>query len=343
MQVIINHNVFFTEQNYDWLDKIFDFFKSKRHKWLSVDLETIEQSDWYKELGSRDKKYLKELFVGSTRPSRQNKTISIEQNNSEDFNVQEAYLYLNQPLTIVVENYEYEPDFINCIFKNFGNKLLEAKNIHWLKFENGAGKNDNAIKGMLKELFNNPVLTKDKETYLRCYSIKDSDRKYCIDPDKLPENTNTYLKDNNIPHHILYKRAKENYMPNIVLEKSNNDYFKTILRVFKDNLRRDFFNFTNGFDNKNKTDKDWTTKRNDEYVFFEIKSIGDPDFKILKNGVDKKEDFKRSFSKKFEYVTREDLEKRIKHQPKLTSKVNPKDSTERNEFEHIIHEIKYLL
>ena len=132
-------------------------------------------------------------------------------------------------------------------------------------------------------------------------------------------------------------------MPNVILEKSNNDYFKTILKVFKDDLKRDFFNFTNGFDNKNKSDKDWTIKRNDEYLFFEIKIIDDSDFKILKNGVDKKEEFKRRFSKHFEYVTKEDLEKRIKHQPKLKSKVNPKDNTERNEFEHIIHEIKYLL
>jgi len=343
MQVRIENNCFFSEQNYDWLDKIFDFFKSKRHIWLNIDLEPIEQSDWYKELGCRDKKYLNELFVGSTRPSKNNKTISIEENNSINFYVKEAYAYLNQPLTIVVENYEFEPGFINCIFKNFADDLLEAKNKHWLKFENGGGKNDNTIKGMLKELYNDPIFTKNKETYLRCYSIKDSDRKYCIDPNELPESTNTYLKDNNIPHHILYKRAKENYMPNIVLEKSNNDYFKTILRVFKDDLKRDFFNFTYGFDNKNKSDKDWTTKRNDEYVFFQLKDIEDADFKILKNGVDKKDEFKRSFSEKFENVTKEDLEKRIPHQPKLRSKVNPIDTTERNEFEHIIHEIKYLL
>ena len=94
---------------------------------------------------------------------------------------------------------------------------------------------------MLKELFNCPVFIKNKETYLRCYSIKDSDRKFCFNANDLPENTNTFLKDNNIPHHILYKRAKENYMPNVILEKSNNDYFKTILKVFKDDLKRDFF------------------------------------------------------------------------------------------------------
>lgn len=343
MQVIIDHNFFLNEQNNDCLDEIFDFFKSKRHIWLHIDLEVIMESQWYKGLGERDKRYLEQLFVGSTRPSKKSKTISVKQNSTNDFSVREAHLYLNQPLTIVVENYQYESDFINCIFKNYDNELLEAKNNHWLKFENGAGKNDNAIKGMLKELFNKHVFTKDKNNYLRCYSIKDSDRKYCIDPKELPEGSDPFLKDNNIPHHILYKRAKENYMPNVILESFQDEYFKVILKVFKNDLKRDFFNFTNGFDNKNKSDKDWNSKRNDEYVFFEINKIDDSEFKILKNGVDKKEEFKRRFSENFKRVIKEDLEKRIQHQPKLKSKVNPTDITERNEFEHIVHEIKYLL
>jgi transposase-like protein len=343
MQVKIENECFFDNKNTPNLDKIFGFFKSEKHKWLGIDLTVLETSDWFIGLGERDKNDIKKISVGSTRPSSKSKTISINNNKSDNFSVDEAYLYLNQPLTIVVENYEYEPVFINCIFKHFSLDLLEAKNKHFLKFENGAGKNDNAIKGMLKELFNDIVFSKNKETYLRCYSIKDSDRKYCIDPNELPESTNTYLKENNIPHHILYKRAKENYMPNSVLEKSDNEYFKTILRVFKDDLKRDFFDFTNGFNNKNKTDKDWKTTKKEEYDFFDIKNVDNSDFNILKKGVEKKEGFKRSFSNQFEYVTRQDLEKRIQHQPKLTSKVNPKDTTERNEFEHIVHEIKYLL
>lgn len=343
MQVKIENDSFFVELNYNRLDSIFDFFTSKRHIWLDIDLEIIEQSKWYKDLGKRDKKDLKELFVRSTRPSSKNKTILIKENNNDVFNIDEAYFYLNQPLTIVVENYEYEPDFINSIFTNFGDELLKAKNKHWLKFENGAGKNDNAIKGMLKELFNDSIFTKNKENYLRCFSIKDSDRKYSFNPKELPQGNNTYLKDNNIPHHILYKRAKENYMPDSVMKSFDNNYFNTLLKTFKDELKKDFFDITKGFNNKNKSDKDWITKRNEEYMFFEIKNIDDSDFKILKKGVDNKEEFKRSFSKHFNNVNKDDLEKRIQHQPKLKSMVNSSDNSLRNEFEHIVYEIKYLL
>lgn len=342
MIVTIKAEIFNNSNNHSDLDDLMHFFRKGKHKMnlkKKEDFDAFDNSDWTKTLSISDKDFLRE----SISKVDKKEIIVSESNNETEFNLNEAYAYLQQPLSIIVENYEYEPDFINCIFKNFENDLLEAKNKHWLKFENGGGKNDNTIRGMLKELFNDSIFTKNKLTYLRCYSIKDSDRKYCANADDLPENTNTYLKDNNTPHHILYKRAKENYMPNVILEKSNNDYLKTILKVFKDDLKRDFFNFTNGFDNKNKSDKDWITKRNDEYVFFQIKGIEDANYKVLKNGVDKKEEFKRNFSKHFEHVTKEDLEKRIQHQPKLKSKVNPKDTTERNEFEHIIHEIKYLL
>lgn len=343
MQVKIEHSCFISKGNHQDLDTIFSLFVEEQHKWIDIDFEEIEKTEWFKNLGDRNINDLKTLFVSSTRKSNSKKTISVYNETNDEFNVFEAKLYLKQPLTIIVENYEYEPDFINCIFKNFGIELLEAKNKHFLKFENGGGKNDNAIKGMLKELFNDPVFTKNKETYLRCYSIKDSDRKYCINSDELPESTNTYLKDNNIPLHILYKRAKENYMPNVILSKLNDNYFDTILKVFEDDLKRDFFNYTNGFDNKNKSDKDWNTKRSQEYEFFDIKNIDDNDFKKLKNGIDNKEVFKKSFSINFINVNKNDLENRIQHQPKLKSKVNPNDMTERNEFEHIIHEIKYLL
>lgn len=342
MIVTIKAEIFNDSNNHSDLDDLMHFFRKGKHKMnlkKKEDFDAFDNSDWIKKLSISDIDLLKNSFSKIDKKE----IIISETINETEFNLKEAYAYLQQPLSIVLENYEYEPDFINCIFKNFGNDLLEAKNKHWIKFENGGGKNDNTIKGMLKELFNDSIFTKNKETYLRCYSIKDSDRKYCIDPDKLPENTNTYLKDNNIPHHILYKRAKENYMPNSVLEKSDNEYLKTISKAFKDELKIDFFNITNGFDNKNKTDRDWKTTKKEEFDFFELESIDDSYFKILKKGVDKKDEFKRSFSKNFEYVTKEDLEKKINHQPKLTSKVNPKDSTERNEFEHIVHEIKYLL
>ncbi|NBB28207.1 hypothetical protein [Cellulophaga sp. BC115SP] len=349
MQVKIDNNCFLNSQNFDSLDEILDFFISGRHTWLGMDLESIEQTEWYKELGTRDIKSLEKLFQRSIRPSSTKKTINISENASDSFNTFEAQLYLNQPLTIIVENYEYEPVFINCIFKNFANELIEAKDNHWLKFENGGGGSDNTVNGMLKEMFNHPQLTKNKEDYLRCYVIKDSDREYCIVNNdgtislpSLPKSKTQYLEKRNIAYHILFKREKENYMPKSVFnsmlhKRDKKDFIKAYIKL--EPYQMDFFDLEEGFSSKGKLRDRASLKPEIKNLYA---NLSDDLFRRIGLGLPFP-NFKSNFSSNFEHVGRKDLEEIIRHQPLFKSKVNNRDSTERNEFEHIIHEINYLL
>lgn len=160
MIVTIKAEIFNNSNNHSDLDDLMHFFRKGKHRMnlsKTADFIAFDNSEWTKKLSRSDKDILRE---SSQAQINKKEIIVAEISNETEYNLKEAYAYLNQPLTIVVENYEYEPDFINCIFKNFGDDLLEAKKKHLLKFENGGGKNDNAIKGMLKELFNDPLFFK---------------------------------------------------------------------------------------------------------------------------------------------------------------------------------------
>ncbi|TEB40426.1 hypothetical protein D0809_30665, partial [Flavobacterium circumlabens] len=61
---------------------------------------------------------------------------------------------------------------------------------------------------------------------------------------------------------------------------------------------------------------------------------------ILRKGANDQQTFKSTFSTEFNLVTKDDFEQVIKYQPFVKSK---NDGIERNEFEHIVNEIKYLL
>ncbi|MGB0880185.1 MAG: hypothetical protein ACPGTO_06425 [Polaribacter sp.] len=359
MQVKIEHNCFTNKANYRDLDAIFSLFIEGQHKWIDIDLEEIENTDWFKNLGNRNTEDLKTMFVSSTRKSNSKKTVAVHNESQNEFNVFEAKFYLKQSLTIIVENYEYEPIFINKIIEKFdsSNELIDAKNIQWLVYENGGGSNDNTVKGKLKESFNNQKLTKAKYNYLRCFVIKDSDREYCIinadgniTQQKLPKNKTKFLEENKIPFHIFYKREKENYLPDKIYDSflkiaNKKDKKKKFSQAYLGltHSQKDFLNIEKGFSQKAKKGREIIDRKNLKPEIETLyKSLSDIEYRTIGLGIEYP-NFKSEFSNNFKDVNKEDLGKRIKHQPLLTSKVNLKDTTERNEFEHIINEIKYLL
>lgn len=320
------------------------------------DFNAFENSEWKKTLSRSDVDFLKE---GVALINNKKEIIISETESGDEFRIQEAYAYLQQPLSIVVENYEYEPVFVNCIFRNFGNELIAAKDKHWLKFENGGGGSDNTIKGMIKELFNDPVFTKDKKKYLRCYVIKDSDREYCtfneegevIVKDLSGAKVN-YLIQNQVPYHILYKREKENYMPDSVYNgylltaksKEGKKEFSQIYLRFNPH-QKDFFDVEKGFSHKGELIPRDSLQQEVQQLFKMLKDgkdLTDKEYRTVGFGLPFG-NIKSRFSEEFQNVNRDDLEKRIRHQPLLKSRVNPADENKRNEFEHIINEIKYLL
>ena len=69
--------------------------------------------------------------------------------------------------------------------------------------------------------------------------------------------------------------------------------------------------------------------------------MGNSTFEVIGLGFsDKYLSFKSKFSLEFNNVNREQMFSRIKHQPLIKSEI---DGIERNEFDHIINEIKRLL
>lgn len=359
MIVAVKADIFNNSNNNSDLNDLMHFFRKGKHRMhlkKIEDFNAFENSKWKQTLSRSDIDFLKE---GVATIVKKKEIIVSESESASEFKIKEAYSYLQQPLSIIVENYEYEPVFINCIFRNFGNELTIAKNKHFLKFENGGGASDNTIKGMIKELFDDPVFTKSKEKYLRCYVIKDSDREYCtinqdgtISIKDLPVAKFGFLEDKQIPYHILYKREKENYMPDSVYNSflqtaKSSDKKKEFSKIYlKFNAhQKDFFDIEKGFSHKSKL-KDRKSLQTEVRELFEKleggKDLSDREYAVVGHGLPFPH-LKSEFSKKFDDVTRNDLEKRIHHQPLLQSKVNPADQNERNEFEHIINEIKYLL
>lgn len=345
MQVIIETECFFNDANCQDLNSIFNLFVEEQHTWIDCDLEEIKKTNWYNGLGSRDKSDIEKLFKRSIRKTIK-KTISITNNHRDLFNVRASKLYLKQPLIILIENKNYDSPFYESIIKNFDDDelLINAHRNKFWKYEHYAGSSiEQVINGELQNEFKDNSFIEPKNNYLRYYVILDSDKLTINNINNTILSKQEYLNspEINVPFHTLEKREKENYMPERILKKLNDNYLVTILKVFKDDntRKRDFFDFEKGF-SKNKTDRDWKDKRKEEFDFFDVENINDSDYDILKKGINDKQNFKRNFSINFNDSSKEDLLQVIQFQ---NMKFSQFDGKERNEFEHIIHEIKYLL
>lgn len=340
MQVRIHKDIFNDPSNNDPLNDILAFFRQDRHQLILDDYDDIEafkNSIWaQKELNPRDLKLINEFIITSTRKEKNKLLISLSNENKLDFfSLREAYLYLSQPLIVLVENVEYEPPFINAIIRNFDNtgELENSKKQIWWEFGMSAGSSaEQVINGKIENSLTNNEFVKPKENYLRYFVILDSDKKH--QNDIVSEGRYKFMNDKNILYHILYKREKENYIPDNILIGLESDYFNNYLDL--EVGQKDFFDLERGF-NKNKSDRDWNSEIRD---FFNVDNIPDSVFKILKSGSDveeykKGEKFKKEFSKLFAYADKDNMLERISHQPRI--------GNDRNEFEHIVDMIKKLL
>jgi hypothetical protein len=358
MQIRIKEDCFCIPERFGDLDVIFSLIKERQHIWIDIDLEEISKSQWYKDLGKRDKDDLKNFTIASTRKIKNKLTLDVSEEalNESTFNLTEAKIYLKQPLSILVENSQYEAPFINAIINNFDfvGEINDAKNLNWLIYENLGGGNNNTVQGKINELFNHPFLVKDKSQYLRVFVIKDSDREYCkinedgsVSIQELASNKIDYFVENKISYHYWYKREKENYIPDSIYLKYKSDkvkkeYIEAYLRL--NNHQKDFLDIEKGFsyfdkDNNSSMVKDRDSLKVEIYNLY--KKISESDYNVLGIGFTSKyPSFKSKFPNEFNNVSRENMLSRIEHQPSVKSKG---DGKERIEFEHIIHEIKRLL
>ncbi|WP_310555515.1 hypothetical protein [Flavobacterium sp.] len=341
MLISICQDIFSNSSNDSYLDNLLTFFRLGKHQLIlnnPDDFLSFENSTWKKQIKGDD---LKLITRGLKHPQKYKREIIISEN---EFSLEEAFLYLDQPLVVLVENKEYEPPFFNAIINKFDDYEIEdAHKNKWWKYEMFAGSSvEQVINGELENEFNNTCFKKEKFKYLRYFVIMDSDKTHINMINNTLDYKIEFLKSVKVDYHVLHKREKENYLPGSKLNSKNIEYFNCFLRVFKDNgkRQRDFFDIEKGFNKKNKSDGNWKNNRKEEADFFEINDIGDKDWEILKKGVLDRDNFKSTFSKDFNSVEKSEFLQVIKYQPLIKSEI---DGEERNEYEHIVNEIKRLL
>jgi len=137
------------------------------------------------------------------------------------FNVEEAIMFFNQPVSIILENNRNDSYLITAIINYFdtSGKVREQLKNGWIKFENtgGCGNVGNFLDAFLKT-FEDLALKNNRNLsdYFRGLIILDSDREYPTQPSKYGNLLKSLRTKGITEVHILKKRMMENYMPDEV-------------------------------------------------------------------------------------------------------------------------------
>lgn len=326
---------------------------------ILVDTEKVKDTSNFKKLLSIEKSLVEflDLEYSYFKTYGQNISYKISSlKNDYYFNVEEALIFLNQPVSIILENNKNDAEFILAIIKHFGNdneynKSQEHINNAWLKFENAGGCSNvsNFIEGFLKQFKDIAIKNNRNIThYFRGIIILDSDTEYPNQESKHKELLRKLNEFgiNNI--HILEKRMMENYLPDEIykeLKENNvNKLSKELISWIDAYLhlsepKKDYINIPKGnlLGNENPKAEGlidfWKVSENNiSQVNYDKLNFG---FKF--NGFDEKanikqeNDFKNAFPKLFKKANQQGLIERTKHQE------NP------NELKDILDKITSLL
>lgn len=247
---------------------------------IAIDVEKVQSTTNFKRLETIEpslKEFLEEEYnvyvTSSDIPCK-----VTTQKGKQNYNIEEAIIFLTQPVSIVVENNKNDAEFILAIINHFGNidgynKCREHINCGWLVFENAGGcKNiPNFIEGFSRK-FKTLVAknNRDLSDYFRGIIIMDSDNEFKNQPiksehksilnkiSKLHINTsdildvNDLLINQNKKIHILKKRMMENYLPKEVFEEirrqnsvKNTQHLKDWLDAYLNINNRDQLDYMN--------------------------------------------------------------------------------------------------
>lgn len=275
---------------------------------IVVDTEKVKDTDNFKKLLSIEKSLEEFLKLEYNNFATFASAISyrIAQNKAQNnFNLEEAILFFNQPVSIVLENNKNDSLFIRAIITHFGkidgvNKAEEHLNNRWLQFENAGGCQNipNFIEGFIerfKEIADEN--SRQPSDYFRGIIIIDSDREYETQPSKhdplVKKLERLGLDVSKI--YILEKRMMENYLPREVFEEiqrqraiQKNTDLNAWLNVYftLTERQKDYINISDGFPpNKDKYNADGSRKRvhNEILTFFSL-SDTDVNFQKLDKG-----------------------------------------------------------
>ena len=306
---------------------------NERHFWLIDDfsnIETIRKSDWYKGLRPLYKSIIDGYIVASSTKKKQN--IVIVSSNGNNFDLDEANVYLDQSFILILENSMNDGHFITSLAKNFpkiGKLIDQHKSNKWLEYGNGNGCNGiiNFINEKLQYDNNLPKL--NKLEYLRCFVLVDSDSEYPnMQCSEAKNKLLAFLQENKLPYHFLEKREIENYLPDEVIEtiEGNEEYISAYLKL--ESIQKDYFDLEKGF-----PDKNFDTFN--DYIKELYQNTSDQDIAIFRKQRLKIDGgFKSEVPKLFlhQKVTQTTLRNRVSHQ------VN-----DPNELETILRKISELL
>jgi hypothetical protein len=327
MIIKINSNIFNDNQNLKDVNYLLNIFSENRRYDYFCEYGLIKDSPLFNNLLELNKELIEQYFNRFIREStpKISHTISEETSDTE-FNLEEAKIFFNQPLIIILENNLNDAYFIDqliTVFKKRGKGIRRHKKNNWLKYGNGGGCTNitNFIEGEMK---NFKDLPKENHKYLKCFVLIDSDKRHPTDVRPERAKLFQYLNEKNIPYHELTKREMENYLPEEIIRtvEKNEDFIDAYLSLTP--IQKDYFDIENGFEDKNIDDFDHEIKETYAGLSKEVISV----FRKKKMNIN---NFKTEFPKLFEQATQEQLKKRA------DNKSNP------NELEDILDKITQLL
>jgi len=304
MVVEIKPNVFENLSFYNDLRHLIGLCTYEYRYNFHIDFNLIEHTDSFSKLNKDQQDIIKEFFDRSVHENWKY-THTICENDSQHYSLKEAIKLLERPFFLFLEHSQNDGYFIDCLRKQFKKKCKKLNhliNILWIEYSMGAGSNIyKAIETKL-ELFK--TLPKPNHKYLRCFVLVDSDKSYPTQAYKSElKKLIEFLKENEIPHHVLEKREMENYLPDAVYDEinDNKDFIDAFRRL--NPQQKDFFDLEKGFPDKNF-----------EGLPEEIKSLYsnlsiEDKVTFRKNGLKLNGNFKSEFPKLFEsdLITRGNL------------------------------------
>lgn len=249
---------------------------------IVIDTEKVLNTDNFKQLSTIEKSLKEFLDIEFTNFTNSNSNISYKisyKKKVNNFNIEEAIIFFNQPVSIVLENNKNDSQFILAIIKHFcNNEMIVFNHIDngWIQFENAGGCSNipNFMDGFLKK-FKTIAYKNNKKIsdYFRGIIIIDSDKEFDnqgfkhkalvekldklgLNTKNITGNTNTIINQNPFIH-ILEKRMMENYLPKEIFEDlknqksiQQNQELKDWLDVYlnlKDKNQLDYLNISDGF------------------------------------------------------------------------------------------------
>lgn len=245
MKIAIDNEIFHDSGEFRNLYRII-LNGDQRHVFL-IDYPSIVDSVNFEKLEPIDQEILSHSYVSNNRTEILPKFTISKLSEIGRFTTDEAILYLDQPLSILLEHGLNDRYFLESLFKHFDEdkEILRHLSKGWIIFDHagGAGPIKSIINGTFRAMATWPK--KDKKVYLRFFVIMDSDKK--TDNSKLgtdKENIVKHLVKNEIEHHVLIKREMENYIPESILQTLDDEYLNEYCKLT--DLQKDYFDLEKG-------------------------------------------------------------------------------------------------